>query len=237
MRHISFADTLIGRERLAAGSVKRRHRHARGYVAVVLSGSYIEAGDEGRRRVGPGDALVHRQFDAHQDIIGLVGAEVLNLPLPVDQPLPSGLRVADPDAVARVAEADPVAASALLDAVDEVPPLEEDWPDLLAAALRSRSDIRIAEWARAMGLASATVSRGFRAAFGLSPARFRAEMRARRALATLTEADEPLAELALSTGFADQAHLSRAIAELTGLTPSAWRRRSNPFKTALMHAA
>ena len=58
MPKIPFADTLMVRERLAPGSVKRRHRHAQGYVAVVLSGSYVEAGDEGRRRVGPGDALV-----------------------------------------------------------------------------------------------------------------------------------------------------------------------------------
>ena len=237
MPKIPFADTLMVRERLAPGSVKRRHRHAQGYVAVVLSGSYVEAGDEGRRRVGPGDALVHRRFDGHLDLIGLHGAEVLNLPLPADRRLPLGLRVADPDSVARVAEADPAAASALLDAADELPPLADVWPDLLASDLRSQSDIRIADWATSVGLAPATVSRGFRRVFGLTPARYRAEMRARRAFAALTAGDEPLAALALSNGFADQAHFSRAISELTGFTPSVWRRKSNSFKTGLMRAA
>jgi hypothetical protein len=50
MPRISFADTRYGRDRLAPGMLKRRHRHARGYVAVVLIGSSVEAGDEGRRR-------------------------------------------------------------------------------------------------------------------------------------------------------------------------------------------
>jgi AraC-like DNA-binding protein len=228
-----FAETRFGRERLAAGSVKRRHRHERGYVAVVLGGSYVEAGDEGRRRLGPGDALVHRDFDGHLDFIGRDGAEVLNLPLPADRSLPIGVRVADPDAVARMAEADPAAASAMLDTAEEFPPLQDDWPDLLAIALRA-TDLRIAEWAAATGLAPATVSRGFRAVFGLSPARYRAEMRARRAFAALTAGKLPLAELALASGFADQAHLSRAITDLTGAPPSAWRRTSNPFKTTGM---
>ncbi|MEO8674916.1 MAG: AraC family transcriptional regulator [Casimicrobiaceae bacterium] len=229
-----FAETRFGRERLAAGSVKRRHRHARGYVAVVLAGSYIEAGDEGRRRLGPGDALVHREFDGHLDLIGRGGADVLNLPLPANRSLPIGVRVADPDAVARAAEADPAAASALLDTAEGTAPLEDDWPDILAAALRIRSDLRITDWAAAMGLAPATVSRGFRCVFGLSPARYRAEMRARRAFVALTAGMLPLAELALASGFADQAHLSRAIADLTGAPPSAWRRTSNSFKTTGM---
>jgi len=230
-----FAATRFGRERLAAGSVKRRHRHERGYVAVVLAGSYIEAGDEGRQRLGPGDALVHLDFDGHLDLIGRDGADVLNLPLPADWSLPIGVRVPDPDAVARIAEADPAAASAMLDIAEDVPLLQDDWPDLLAIALRAQSDLRIAEWAAATGLAPATVSRGFRAVFGVSPARYRAEMRARRAFAALTAGTLPLAELALASGFADQAHLSRAIADLTGAPPSAWRRTSNPFKTTGMH--
>jgi AraC-like DNA-binding protein len=237
MSRISFADTRSGRDRLVAGSVKRRHRHARGYVAVVLSGSYVEAGDEGRRRVGPGDALIHRPFDGHLDVIGRGGAEVVNLPLPEGWSLPPGVRVADADHIARVAETDPAAASALLGAVGEILPLVEDWPDLLAAALRSQSDILIADWAKATGLAPATVSRGFRAVFGLTPAGYRAEMRARRAFAALTGGDEPMAALALSSGFADQAHFSRAITALTGNAPSVWRRTSNPFKTPKGHAA
>ncbi len=93
------------------------------------------------------------------------------------------------------------------------------------------SDVRLAEWAATTGLAPATVSRGFRAAFGVPPARYRAEARARRAFAALSSGDDPLVEIALACGFADQAHFSRAIVALTGFAPTAWRRTSNPFKT------
>ena len=63
----AIAHTRLGRDRLVAGTVMQRHRHAIGYVAVVLAGGYLEAGDAGRRRVGPGDALVHRPFEGHLD--------------------------------------------------------------------------------------------------------------------------------------------------------------------------
>ena len=229
-----FAETSFGRERLVAGSIKRRHRHARGYVAVVLSGNYVEAGDGGRWRVGPGDVLVHGDFDGHLDVIGHRGAEVLNLPLPPASRLPAALRVTDPDVLARIAETAPDTAAELLEAAQSRPALHDDWPDLLAAALRLDSDIRITEWASQHRLAPATVSRGFRATFGISPARYRVEARARRALLALTAAEcqSSLADLALANGFADQAHLSRAIAALTGKSPSTWRHTSNSFKTA-----
>ena len=38
--------------------------------------------------------------------------------------------------------------------------------------------------------------------------------------------DQSLAEFALAHGYADQAHLSREIAELTGATPAELRRRA-----------
>ncbi len=230
-RAVRLAPTRIGRDRLAPGQTMHRHRHAIGYVAIVLAGGYLESGDEGRRRVVPGDALVHRAFDGHLDVMGPRGAEVLNVPLPATRTLPIAFRVADPDAVARAAEADIASASEVLDLAAGVPAAMDDWPDQLAALLRARADVRLAHWAMTMGLAPATLSRGFRAAYGIPPARFRAEARARRAFAALHERDDPLAELAIACGFADQSHLSRAIVDLTGAAPAAWRRRSNPFKT------
>jgi len=228
---VEIAHTRLGRDRLDAGATMHRHRHGIGYVAIVLAGGYLESGDAGRRSVGPGDALVHRPFEGHLDQIGPRGAVVVNLPLPPSRALPDAFRVTDADAVARAAESDLVAATDLLEPGMDVVAAEDDWPDRLAALLRSRSDVRLAEWAAATGLASATVSRGFRAAFGVPPARYRAEARARRAFAALSSGDSPLVEIALACGFADQAHFSRAIVTLTGFAPTAWRRTSNPFKT------
>jgi AraC-like DNA-binding protein len=56
-------------------------------------------------------------------------------------------------------------------------------------------------------------------------------MRAHRALALINEDRERLVAIAADCAFADQSHLTREIVYLTGLTPGALRRRSNPFKT------
>ncbi|WP_043820590.1 helix-turn-helix transcriptional regulator, partial [Rubrivivax gelatinosus] len=77
--------------------------------------------------------------------------------------------------------------------------------------------------------APATLSRGFAAAYGVTPARYRADLRLARALERLT-GPEPLVQLALALGYADQAHLSRAVRAATGMTPRQLRQ-SNPFKT------
>jgi len=222
----AIAHTRLGRDRLVAGTVMQRHRHTIGYVAVVLAGDYLESGDAGRRRVGPGDALVHRPFEGHLDRIGPRGAVVVNVPVPPSRPLPDAFRVSDADAVARAAESDVAAASELLEPAAGIVAVEDDWPDQLAALLRFRADVQITEWADTMDLAPATVSRGFHAAFGVPPARYRAESRARRAFAALCERDDPLVQIALACGFADQSHLSRAIVELTGIAPAAWRHNA-----------
>ncbi|HEU5293569.1 MAG TPA: helix-turn-helix domain-containing protein [Burkholderiaceae bacterium] len=220
-------------QRLQPRLVMPRHRHAHGYIALVLSGGYVEAGDLGRWHVAPGDALVHGPFDAHLDHVGSTGARVLNLPLPLDHTLPAtALRVCDADAVARSAVHDVAEAIALCSAGAVATPLLDDWPDQLAAALRAQPDLRIDRWAACNGLAPATVSRGFRGVFGVSPARYRAEARARIALCMIRGSREPLVAVAHDCGFADQAHLSRAISTLTGSTPGAWRRASSLFKTS-----
>jgi AraC-like DNA-binding protein len=80
----------------------------------------------------------------------------------------------------------------------------------------------LARWAHAFGLAPGTVSRGFRQTYGVSPKRYRAEARAHRAWTAL-KGNERLSQLALSQGFADQSHMTRAVTALTGFPPSHWR--------------
>jgi AraC-like DNA-binding protein len=210
-----------------------RHRHTRAYVAVVLSGSYEECGSRGRFQVGPGDVLLHDAFDAHLDRFQERGAQILNLVVADSGPGFSIGRVGDPDAIARAAELDPNEAGAQLQAqLCEAHTALRDWPDILAADILRDSHCRLDSWARSYGLAAETISRGFRRVFGVTPASFRAEVRARRAFALITRSDAPLVSIAADTGFADQAHMSRATRALTGSPPS-WWRRSNPFKTGL----
>lgn len=206
--------------RHAPGEALARHRHDAGYVAVVLDGGYLEAGEGGRIRAEAGMALIHHGWSAHQDGFGSTGARVLNLPLPAD--LAEGaVHLADPDAVARLAEHDPhVAAELVRNTATPATSGPDDWPDLLAAALGRDPALSITGWADHAGLDPASVSRGFLRAYGVSPKRFRLELRTRTAVRALAGWQGSLADLAADHGFADQAHFARAALALTGFTPS-----------------
>jgi AraC-like DNA-binding protein len=228
-----FSRIAHGREEWHPNALAPRHRHEQAYAAVVLAGSYEECGSHGRFRVGPGDVLLHARFDSHLDRFGHKGARILNL---VDAGwyfrASNVARVANADAIARTAETDPISASLeLREQLVETTRSPGDWPDMLAAELICNPQLAIGEWAVTHGLASETVSRGFRRVFGLSPASFRAEARTRRALAGIIGSAESLASVAVLSGFADQAHMSRATRALTGQAPAYWRHGSNPFKT------
>jgi len=218
-----------GREKLGPRLSIPRHRHGGGYVAVVLSGGYQEAGLAGRFDLTAGDVVIHREFDAHLDHVCERGAEILNLPLPLGTALPAAFKIADPDAIVRLAERDALAAATSLIPVSGVVPAN-DWPDELATDLNRDPEYWLRIWASVNGLAPETVSRGFGRAFGVTPAAFRAEARAHRALALVCESDASLASIAFDCGFSDQPHLTRAIVRLTGHPPGFWRRRSIPFK-------
>ncbi len=207
---------------LCAGTMAR-HRHVEPYAAIVISGSYLETGDDGCWRLEAGDVVSHGAFSAHMDFLPAGGAVVVNVPLPSAKLFPAVFRVADPDALVRAA-ADPAHAAALLDPVETRGPLVRDWPDTLAVVLRHDPGIAIGIWAEHAGIAPATVSRGFAAAYGVTPARYRAEARARAAWRRIRFGKEPLADVAAAEGFADQAHMTRAIGALTGKPPAAWRR-------------
>jgi AraC-like DNA-binding protein len=222
IRSVPFDGQRYGRETCSPGELAR-HRHPFGYICVVVSGGFLEAGDAGRFRVAAGDALIHRPFEAHLDRFGEIAAEVLNLPLVAGLPESGAVQVADLDRVARLAERDPFeAAEAVADGYSEAQG-EADWPDLLAAALRTGAPFALGDWARRHRLAPATVSRGFRLAYGTTPARFRAESRARRAWEAVRATDRRLADIACEAGFADQPHMTRSITGMTGRPPKRWR--------------
>ena len=89
----------------------------------------------------------------------------------------------------------------------------------------------LGEWARHFGLTPATVSRGFHLVYGTTPTRYRLEARTKRAAKLIVTSADSFASIAMECCFADQAHMTRAISNLTGRTPSALRRASNAFKT------
>ena len=203
-----------------------RHRHDEAFAAVVLSGGYVEAGDTGRHRTEPGDVLLHRACEHHLDRFDRRGAEVLVLPLGLDWDGPIHGRLVDPDAIARLAETDPdLAVNALLARLSPKPAPASDWPDLLARTLRADPSLSLADWARASGLHLGSLSRGFRQVFGVTPAAYRLTQRAHRAIDALLRTPASLSVIAQDCGFADQAHMSRAVHRAAGASPAALRRR------------
>jgi AraC-like DNA-binding protein len=228
---------LVLRHALTPGAVIARHSHDAAYAAVVLAGGYEEAGERGRWRVEAGDVLLHGRFSSHWDRAPARGAVLLNLPLPADLLEPPAMaRAADPDLLVRLAERDPAeAAAALLEGVSRGAPALADVPDALAEALSGCEPPAVEAWAREQGVARETAFRWFRQVYGVAPTRFRLEARARRAWRMIVEGAAPLAAIALDTGFADQAHMSREVKRLTGASPGAWRARDrlqHSFKTA-----
>jgi len=90
-------------------------------------------------------------------------------------------------------------------------------PALLSSALR------VAEIQLQSGYSPRHFIELFRSNVGLAPKQFYRIQRFSTALARIARGGMPLADVAVSSGYADQAHLSREFRELAGVSPSAYR--------------
>ena len=209
----------------APGRRFARHHHLKPYAALLVDGCCDEAGDRGRFRASPGDVLVHLAFEAHQDRIGPAGARIINVALDGGGMDAAFGHVRDPDSVVRAHERDPLAASEILR--EQFTPhaqCADDWPDLLADHLRQAEPIPLEQWAALHGLNPSSLSRGFKLAYGVTPKRYRFEQMVSRAARTIRYTGDGLSMVAAATGFADQAHMTRAMAGMFGFSPGCLRK-------------
>ncbi len=86
--------------------------------------------------------------------------------------------------------------------------------------------IRLAEMAKVAGCTESQLDRRVRKVFGMSPTQLLLRTRVEQAAHLLTETDHPLAEIALTVGFYDQADFTRRFARLTNATPARFRTQS-----------
>lgn len=70
-------------------------------------------------------------------------------------------------------------------------------------------------------------SRAFRISTGLPPHQWLLQQRLKAAKQLMMVHDLPLAEIALSAGFANQSHFTRAFSAAVGVSPGAWRRETH----------
>jgi AraC-like DNA-binding protein len=86
------------------------------------------------------------------------------------------------------------------------------------------SPLGVAELAAVVGLSTSYFSKAFKASFGITPHAYVIDRRLQRAKEMMLSTDEPLAQIAIACGLADQSHLSRLFRQETGVRPFAWRR-------------
>jgi AraC family transcriptional regulator len=88
------------------------------------------------------------------------------------------------------------------------------------------SKIRLQDCASTVRLSASHFSRAFKATFGTTVLDYIHRRRVRRSQQLMLLSEQPLSQIALSCGFADQAHYCRVFRAVVGLSPSTWRRQN-----------
>jgi len=89
------------------------------------------------------------------------------------------------------------------------------------------SKIRLQDCANEARLSASHFSRAFKATFGMTVIDYIQRRRVERAQQMMLLSDQPLSQIAVACGFADQAHYCRIFRDVIGLSPNAWRRQNN----------
>lgn len=220
------------------------HTHDAGQICFVLEGSYRERVAGGERALRAGMMHVRAPGMPHANVFSGDG-DVLTLLISIDAArwIPTALDrpVRMLDDVAREMRAemrrgDDAARAALeglsMLALSRVARVarEPEWLADAAAYIESRTvePLSLSRVAAAIGVPRSTLSLTFRRYRGTSVGEAIRRARVTRAK-TLLGIRMPLAEIALSCGFHDQAHFTRVFRTTTGITPGAWRRlRATP---------
>jgi AraC-like DNA-binding protein len=93
----------------------------------------------------------------------------------------------------------------------------------VAVHLNSRIDL--GDLAGAMHLNRRKFDRTFKASFGCTPGQYVRRMRVARAQNLMTISRDPLHQIAMECGFADQSHFSHCFRRVVGESPAVWRAR------------
>jgi len=85
------------------------------------------------------------------------------------------------------------------------------------------TDVRLSELANVAGLSTFHFAREFKRTTGTTPHQYLIKFRVERAKSLLAEAELPLTEVGLQSGFSHQSHFTRLFRRFTGTTPLSYR--------------
>ena len=226
------------------------HAHAHANLTFVTRGAIEEsaAGTSGVLRAC--HAVLKPAEVVHADRCGPDGASTLVIELPADEL--SGIAERDgarhaflwgPEIARAALRAREWMRSASSTTLDELREIVVETVGLVPERVRSRGSpawlprargllhdgfaapLRVQDLARELGLHPVYLARAFRRASGCSVTAYRRRLQLGDAARRLAASDEPLAAVALHSGFADQSHLCRAFRAALGVTPGNFRRR------------
>lgn len=89
---------------------------------------------------------------------------------------------------------------------------------------RFRDHVQLSDLADHCDLSSTHIHRLFQRLLRMSPAEYLLALRLQEARRLLVTTNEPLSEIALSTGFFDQSHFTKRFRKMTGMTPTQFRK-------------
>jgi AraC family transcriptional regulator len=91
-----------------------------------------------------------------------------------------------------------------------------------------QESVRLEQVAEAIGAHPVYLAREFRKHYRCTVGEYIRRLRVELACSRLSGSDEPIAKVALSAGFSDQSHLTRALRSVTGLSPAKYRKVYRP---------
>ena len=228
-----------------------RHAHERAGFCLVLDGTYVEGYGARELECRPRSVTFSPAGAEHHNVFAQKGSRCFTIEVP--QPLIErldGSPLRDPfeqhgGTLAMLAErllrehregddASPlaieglvlemIAAAARVAQKTTASPVLRQVRELLEA--RFTESLQLAEIANAVGRHPVYLATSFRRAYGETIGDFVRRLRVERARRELEQSDAPIADVALTAGFANQSHLTRTFRKATGMTPAAYRRLS-----------
>ena len=233
-----------------------RHSHACANFCFVINGSYAEVYEGGSRTCLPTTLVFHPLGEVHSDRPEPTDVNIFCVEVDQDRldGVREHSVVLDtpndfwggPEArlgaqlYREFRHGDAVAALALEGLTLELmarasrrvlPPCDRQPPRWLVRArdlLRSQYATSLTQSgiAQAVGVHPVHLAREFKHHYQCTAADYVRSLRVEDACYRLTHTHEPLGEIALFVGFADQSHFTRTFRRITGLTPSEYRSRS-----------